>query len=72
MIKAFILGAIAGGAAVWLWRGDIERFAEEQTRGIREKTADRLHSVEQTAASVAEALHAGQEAIRPATGQHAA
>ena len=72
MLKAFVLGAIAGGAAVWLWRENIESFIEQQTRGIREKAADSIESVEKTAESVAETLHASQEAIRPSSGRSAA
>ncbi len=72
MMKAFVLGAIAGGAAVWLWREDIENFIEQQTRGIRAKAADSLESVEKTAETVVETLHKSQEAIRPTTGRSVA
>jgi hypothetical protein len=72
MLKVFVLGAIAGGAAVWLWRENIESFIEQQTRGIREKAADSIESVEKTAESVAETLRASQEAIRPSPGRSAA
>ena len=72
MMKAFVLGAIAGGAAVWLWREDIESFLEQQTRGIRTRAADSIESVEKTAETVVETLHKGQEAIRPATGRNVA
>jgi hypothetical protein len=72
MMKAFVLGAIAGAAAVWLWRENIESFIEQQTRGIREKAANSIESVEKTAESVVETLHASQEAIRPSSGRSAA
>ena len=71
-MKVFVLGAIAGGAVVWLWRQDIEKFFEQQTRGIREKAADSLETVEKTAESVAETLRASGDASRPATGRSAA
>ena len=72
MMKAFVLGAITGGAAVWLWREDIESFIEQQTRGIRTTAADSIESVERTAETVVETLHKSQEAIRPATGRNVA
>jgi hypothetical protein len=72
MLKSFLLGAIAGGTAVWLWRGEIERLVDERTRGIRTKAADGIQSVEKTAESVVETLHASQEAIRPSGGRSAA
>lgn len=71
-MKVFILGVIAGAAAMWVWREEIESFFEQKTRGIREKAADSIETVEKTAESVAETLRASSEAIRPATGRSAA
>lgn len=51
MIK-FIMGAIAGGLAVWFWRGEIREFFEEKTRGVRVKAADGLQAVEEAAEGV--------------------
>ena len=86
--KAFILGTILGGAAVWLWGREIEGYVGEQTRGVRTKAADAIQTVEETAGQVLDgsgnslrraegvlqdakervsaALHAGEDAIRPA------
>lgn len=52
MIRSFLLGAIAGGLAVWIWRDDIEAYLDQQTRTVRTRAADRVHAVEETAEQV--------------------
>ena len=42
MIKAFVVGAIAGGVAYWLWGNEINRMVEVGTRvaaHVRRKVA---------------------------------
>jgi hypothetical protein len=71
----FVLGALAGGFAVWYWRDQIRLYADRKTRGVREGAADTLHLVEKSAENVLDrtkeqlssALQAGQDAIRPRT-----
>lgn len=71
----FVLGALAGGLAVWYWRDQIRIYAESKTRGVRDGAADTLQAVEKRAEDVLErtkgqlssALQAGQDAIRPRT-----
>lgn len=46
--EAFVLGAMIGGAAVWLWGRTIEERITEQTRAIRTKAADSIQAIEQT------------------------
>jgi len=72
--EMFVLGIIAGGVALWIWRREIESYAGEKTRGMRAKAADGIQAIEEKTVSVldrtkehvGEALRAGQEAIRPA------
>ena len=39
--EAFILGAITGGVAVWVWGKEITGYLQEQTRGVRTQAAER-------------------------------
>ena len=73
MISRFLLGAIVGGIAVYVWGDEIRRLVNTKGETARLAAADTLHSV-QTAAEqlldsakghVASTLEAGQEAIRP-------
>ena len=69
----FVMGVLAGGLAVWLWGDRLRQIAEEKTRDVRERAADKLEVVEQKAADVLDrtkdqvsaTLHAGREALRP-------
>ena len=47
-----VLGALLGAAALWLWGREMEEYAEEKTRGVRD--------------GLREVLRAGQDAIRSA------
>ena len=68
-----VVGAIAGGIAVWLWGDQLRRYADTWTRDIREKAADTLHSVQGKADGVLDTakdqvhatLQAGEDVIRP-------
>jgi hypothetical protein len=46
--EAFVLGAITGGAVVWLWGRSIESRITEKTRAIRTKAADGIQAVGET------------------------
>jgi len=45
--KAFVLGAIMGAAAVWLWGRDMKEYEEDKTRGVRMKAAESVRAVEE-------------------------
>jgi len=60
---AFVLGAIMGAAAVWLWGREMEGYVEEKTRGVRAKAAEGVRAVEETAGQV---LDRGGHALRRA------
>ena len=53
MIKSFLVGAIAGAAAVWFWGDEIRDYLDEQTRGVRTRAAGPLHAVAETVENVA-------------------
>lgn len=61
--RVFLLGAIVGGAAVWLWGREVEAYVEETTRGVRTTVAEGVRAVEETAGQV---LDRGGEALRRA------
>jgi hypothetical protein len=73
MVSRFLLGAIVGGIAVYVWGDEIRRLVNSKGQTARLAAVDTLHSV-QTAAEqlldtakgrVTSTLEAGQEAIRP-------
>ena len=61
--RVFVLGAIVGAAAVWLWGREMEAYVEEKTRGVRTTVAEVVRAVEETASQV---LDRGGEALRRA------
>jgi hypothetical protein len=73
MLSRFMLGAIMGGIAVYVWGDEIRRFANTKGRNARLAAADTLKSVQSTAEDlfdsakdqVTSTLQSGQDAIRP-------
>jgi gas vesicle protein len=61
--RAFVLGAIVGAAAVWLWGREMELYVEGRTRGVRTKAAEGVRAVEEKAERV---LGLGGHALRRA------
>ena len=61
--KAFVLGAIMGAAAVWLWGRDVEEYVEDKTRGVRTKAEAGVRAVEEKAGKV---LDRGRDTLRRA------
>jgi len=61
--EAFLLGAITGGVAVWVWGKEITGYLQEQTRGVRTQAAERIHAVEESAEQL---LDRGGDALRRA------
>jgi len=72
----FVIGAIAGGLAVWFWGDKMRQLADLKTRDMREMAADQLQAVghkatevlDRTRDQVSSTLQAGEEAIRPRLG----
>jgi len=69
MLKTFIVGAVAGGVAYWLWGDQINHFVEVGTRDLRERAANTLKQaelhVDTASETIGGTIHAGQEAILP-------
>jgi hypothetical protein len=57
----FVLGAMMGAAAVWLWGRDMESYVAGKTRRVRTKAAEGMRAVEETAGQV---LDLGGHALR--------
>ena len=73
----FILGMVAGGITVWMWRDELRGYVDQRTRSVRVKAADQLRTVQKAAESVLDTakeqiragLETGQEVIRPSEGK---
>jgi len=48
----FVIGALAGGLAVWFWGDELRRLADTKTRDVRIMAAEKLQAVEDKAADV--------------------
>lgn len=59
--KVFVLGAIMGAAAIWLWGREMEEYVEAKTRGVRTKAAKGVRAVEEKTGKV---LDRGGDALR--------
>jgi len=61
--EAFLLGAITGGVAVWVWGKEITGYLQEQTRGVRTQAAEGIRAVEE---GTEQLLDRGADALRRA------
>jgi len=68
-MKGFIVGALAGAVAMYIWRDEISRYMDTRTSGLRNRAADTLKQagdlMESASDAIGQTLTAGQEAIRP-------
>jgi hypothetical protein len=58
-MKGFIIGAIAGGLAVWLYGDQIRDYIDDMTSGVRERAAAGLEGAADRLQSVAESVEGG-------------
>lgn len=73
MMSRFLLGAIVGGVAVYVWGDEIRRLVNTKGQTARLAAADTLQSVQSAAEQLLDSaknhltstMEAGQEAIRP-------
>jgi hypothetical protein len=69
-MKGFIIGALAGAVAMYIWRDEIGHYLDSRTSGLRTRAADTLKQagdlMESASGAIGDTLAAGQEAIRPA------
>jgi hypothetical protein len=67
-----VFGLIAGGIAAWLYWDEILDYLDENTRSLRDRTAEGLHTAERMAERVVDeakpridaTLRAGADALR--------
>jgi hypothetical protein len=59
VIKSFLLGAIAGGAAMWFYGEQIREVVDDATCGVRTRAAEQMHTVADTLQSVADTVDQG-------------
>ncbi len=72
-MSRFLLGAIVGGLAVYVWGDEIRRLVNTKGQTARFAAADTLQSVQSAAEQLLDSakdhltstMEAGQEAIRP-------
>ena len=67
-MKGFLIGAIAGGVAMWLYGDQIREYVDDMTAGVRERTAARLGDAADRLQSVAESVEGG---LSDVTSRHA-
>ena len=65
MIKSFIVGAIAGAAAMWFYGEQIREAVDDATSGVRTRAADSMHNVADTLQSVADTVDQGLTGTPP-------
>jgi hypothetical protein len=59
VMKGFIIGAIAGGVAMWLYGDQIREYVDDMTSGVRERTASKLEDAADRLQSVAQSVEGG-------------
>ena len=68
----FLVGLVAGGVAIWVWRDRLEQMVHDRSPELRTKVADRLGRLEQRAEGaidtakdrITSGLRAGQDYLR--------
>ena len=68
----FLVGLVAGGAAIWVWRDRLEKIVHDRSPELRTKVADHLGRLEQKAEGaidtakerITSGLRAGQDYLR--------
>jgi hypothetical protein len=58
-MKGFIIGAIAGGVAMWLYGDQIREYIDDMTYGVRERAAASLEGAADRLQGVAESVEGG-------------
>jgi hypothetical protein len=59
VIKSFVVGAIAGGAVMWLYGDRIRDYIDDLTLDVRERAAAGLEGAAERLQSVAETVEDG-------------
>jgi hypothetical protein len=64
MIRTFLLGAVAGGLAVWVWGDRARAYVDERLAPLRQSLLGAIDSVSDTLDAVRDRLEAGLSARR--------
>lgn len=59
MIRSFLLGAIVGGAAVWLYKDEIREYVDDMTSGLRDRAASGLEQAAERLQTAADTVEGG-------------
>ena len=59
MVKSFLLGAIAGGAVMWLYGDELMQYVDELTSEVRHRAARSLDAAAQRLSSAADTVGDG-------------
>jgi hypothetical protein len=65
VIKSFLTGVIAGGAAVWLFGDQIREYVDDVTSDLRGQAAASLEGAAERLQSVAETVEDGLSKATP-------
>lgn len=59
MVRSFLVGAIVGGAVVWLYGREIRQFIDDRTLTARTRAAETLKSAAEGVQSAKEKIEGG-------------
>lgn len=59
MVRSFLVGAIVGGAVVWLYGREIRQFIDDRTLTARTRAAETLKSAAEGLQSAKEKIEGG-------------
>lgn len=59
MIRSFLLGAIVGGAAVWLYKDEMRDYVDDMTSGLRDRAASGLEQAAERLQTAADSVEGG-------------
>jgi len=65
VIKSFLVGAIAGAAAMWFYGEQIREAVDDATSGVRTRAVESMHNVADTLQSVADTVDQGLTGTPP-------
>lgn len=65
MIKSFVVGAIAGAAAMWFYGEQIREAVDDATSGVRTRAVDSMHRAADTLQTVADTVDQGLTGTPP-------
>jgi hypothetical protein len=67
-VKSFIVGAVVGGAVVWVWGPEIREFVDARTVGMRRALATRLQSAADRLQATVDTLQNARQTLESGLG----